>query len=90
MSQAPPDRDLLPLVAGVVNEALALPAPGVAARADTALIGDVPEFDSMGIVTVTMSLEEMFGIAFDDEDFAAEHFVTLGALTRLVQSKVGA
>lgn len=88
MSQTLLDSDLLPLVAGVVNDVLALPAPGVAARADEPLIGHVPELDSMGIVTVAMSLEELFGIAFDDEDFTAENFVTLGALTQLVQSKV--
>jgi acyl carrier protein len=54
----------------------------------TALLDDVPEFDSMAVVTVVAALEERFDILVADEDLTAEHFATLGSLVAFVDSKL--
>ena len=55
---------------------------------DTALLGNIPEFDSMAVVSVITALEEQFGIVVDDDEIDAETFETLGNLTDFVQSKL--
>jgi acyl carrier protein len=54
----------------------------------TPLLDDLPEFDSMAVVTVITALEERFDITFDDEELSAEHFQTVGSLVSFVDSKV--
>jgi acyl carrier protein len=55
----------------------------------TALLGAIPEFDSMAVVNVLTMIEDEFGITVDDEEMSAEVFETLGTLTRFVESKAG-
>ena len=55
---------------------------------ETRLLGDLPELDSMAVLTVIMGLEEQFGIVVDDDDISAETFETLGSLVDFVQSKL--
>lgn len=57
--------------------------------ADTEILGSVPEFDSMAIVTVLTMVEENYGVAIDDDEVSAEIFETLGSLTGFVAEKVG-
>ncbi|MBK1672755.1 MULTISPECIES: acyl carrier protein [Ectothiorhodospira] len=54
----------------------------------TALLGNVPELDSMAVVTIITSLEEQFGIMVDDDEISAETFETLGSLTEFVDRKL--
>lgn len=56
--------------------------------ADTRLLGEVAELDSMAILTVVTGLEEHFGIVIDDDDLSAETFETVGSLVTLVQRKL--
>ena len=56
--------------------------------AQTALLGSVPELDSMAVVTVLASIEETFGIRIDDEEVSAELFATVGTLTSFVERKL--
>lgn len=56
--------------------------------ADSALLGNLPEFDSMAVVSVITSLEEQYGIIVEDDDISAETFETLGQLTEFVNSKL--
>jgi len=51
------------------------------------LIEEIPELDSMGIVSLITALEENFDIEFDDEDIIIEHFENLGTLLALVNNK---
>ena len=53
--------------------------------ADSALLGSVPELDSMAVIGVIAALEDHFGIAVDDDDICSRHFVTVGSLTEFVQ-----
>ena len=56
--------------------------------ANTQLLGSVPEFDSMAVVSILTALEESFGIYIDDDEISAELFETVGQLHEFVSSKV--
>jgi acyl carrier protein len=56
--------------------------------ADSALLGSIPELDSMAVVNLITALEERFGIAIDDDEISASTFETLGSLTAFVQQKL--
>ena len=56
---------------------------------DTEILGSVPEFDSMAIVTILTQIEENYGIMIEDDEVSAEVFETLGALVAFISEKVG-
>lgn len=55
---------------------------------ETPLLGSIPEFDSMAVVSVLTAIEEGYGVMIDDDEVTAEVFTTLGTLTAFVQQKV--
>ena len=55
---------------------------------DEPLLGGIPEFDSMAVVSVLTKIEENYGIAIDDDEVSAEDFETIGSLLKFVQEKV--
>jgi acyl carrier protein len=56
---------------------------------ETQLLGSIPEFDSMAVVTVLTALEEEYGFFVDDDEIDAEIFETVGSLISFVDNKVG-
>ena len=58
--------------------------------ADSALMGSVPELDSMAVIAVITALEQHFGIVVEDDEISARHFATVGSLARFVQQKLAA
>lgn len=56
----------------------------------SALLGSIPELDSMGVVNLITALEEHFGIVVDDDEISATTFETVGSLTSFVQQKLAA
>ena len=76
-------------IASLLTDTLDLGQRGERLTGDSTLLGSLPEFDSMAVVTVITQLEEQFGIEFDDDDITADSFATLGALVELVQGKLG-
>ena len=58
-------------------------------KADTGLLGALPEFDSMAVVTIITALEEACGIVVEDDEIDAATFETIGSLARFVQVKCG-
>ncbi len=56
---------------------------------DTEVLGSIPEFDSMAIVTVLTMVEENYGIMIEDDEVSAEVFETLGSLVSFLDEKVG-
>lgn len=54
----------------------------------TQLLGALPEFDSMAVVTLLGALEESFDVEFSDDEITAEAFETIGSLTSFLQSKL--
>lgn len=62
------------------------------ARADqltesSRLLGGIPEFDSMAVVSVINQIEAEYGITIDDDEVSAEVFETVGSLQRFVAQK---
>ncbi|MDN5848805.1 MAG: phosphopantetheine-binding protein [Nitrococcus sp.] len=55
---------------------------------DTALLGSIPEFDSMAVVSVLTAIEESYGIVIDDDEISAEAFETVGSLADFVGRKL--
>jgi acyl carrier protein len=55
---------------------------------DSALLGSIPELDSMAVVNLIAALEEHFGISVDDDEISATTFETLGSLTAFVRQKL--
>lgn len=54
---------------------------------DTLLLGDIPEFDSMAIVSIITELEEGFGFVAEDDELSAEVFESVGTLVDFVVQK---
>lgn len=55
----------------------------------TRLMGAIPEFDSMAVVSIITALEEEYGVEVDDDDISAEVFETIGTLASYLESKIG-
>jgi acyl carrier protein len=54
----------------------------------TPLLGAIPEFDSMAVVTILTSLEDKFGFFVDDDEIDADIFETVGTLVTFVEQKL--
>ena len=57
---------------------------------DTPLLGGLPEFDSMAVVSVVTMIEDELGIAIADDELSADIFATVGSLVKFVSEKVDA
>jgi len=55
---------------------------------NTMLLGNIPEFDSLAVVTVIEAIEDQFDIIIDDDEIDAEIFETFGILLAFVEKKV--
>jgi len=55
---------------------------------NTALLGSVPEFDSMAVVSVITAIEDNCGIVVDDDEVTAELFETVGSLSDFIEQKM--
>ncbi len=75
-------------VSTVLAESLQLGERAKSLTAATPLLGNLPELDSMAVVTVITALEEHFGFIVDDDEISAETFETLGALAEFVERKL--
>ena len=52
------------------------------------LLGALPEFDSMAVVSVLTRLEEDYGFFIEDDEIDADTFESVGTLTTFVQQKI--
>ncbi len=55
---------------------------------DTRLLGSLPEFDSMAVVSVLTAIEDHFGITVDDDEVDGSIFETVGSLCQFVEKKL--
>lgn len=55
----------------------------------SALLGAIPELDSMAVVTLITTMEEQYGIQVDDDEISADTFATVGTLSRFLADKLG-
>ena len=72
----------------IVGEVLQLGQRVVEFDDSTPLLGSIPEFDSMAVVSVITALEENYGVILEDDEISADIFETLGALHRFINDKV--
>lgn len=56
---------------------------------DSPLLGALPEFDSLAVVSLITALQERFGIEIHDEDIDPDMFETVGSLQRFIDSRQG-
>jgi acyl carrier protein len=79
---------LLEEVKTVVGRALQLGNRVQSMNESSALLGAIPELDSIAVVNVITALEEHFDITVADDEIGAAAFETLGSLTRFVEGKL--
>ena len=75
-------------VKAVLVSVLDIESRAATIQADTQLLGNLPELDSMAVLELIAALEERFGVSIDDEEVTAEAFDTLASLTALVEEKL--
>lgn len=77
-------------VRSIVGDVLQLGARAQALSAGSALLGALPELDSMAVVSLIAALEDRLGIIVDDDELDATTFATLGSLTDFCAQKLSA
>lgn len=80
--------DTIKEVAAILDQVLGLKGRSAHFTSSTALLGSLPELDSMAVVQILTSLEEHFGFTVEDDEISADTFVTLGSLTAFVEQKL--
>jgi acyl carrier protein len=75
-------------VRNILIDVLSLGEAGKSLDEQSALLGSIPELDSMAVVNLITALEEHFGMVIDDDEISAGTFETLGSLAAFVQQKL--
>ncbi len=71
----------------VLDESLNLQGRSAGFTRQTALLGALPELDSMAVVGLITALEEQFGLVIDDDEINGALFANVGALVDFVSQK---
>ena len=80
--------DILSSVTHIVCDVLQISDRASTMDASTPLLGSIPEFDSMAVVSVITALEEAFGIFVEDDEINADTFESIGTLTDFIEAKL--
>jgi len=75
------------VVLAVLDEILNLRGRTAKFQKSTPLLGNVPELDSMAVVSVIQRLEDRFGFVIEDDEIDGSTFATVGSLMEFVQRK---
>lgn len=62
--------------------------PPAGFTAETALLGTIPELDSMAVVGILAAIEDATGATIDDDEVSADVFATFGSLCAFVEAQV--
>ena len=81
--------DIKKEVLAILDEVLSLNGRAASFELDTALLGAVPELDSMAVVGMINMLEERFGFIVEDDEIDGTAFATVGSLVEFVEGKLG-
>ena len=72
----------------MLGEILSLPESYIASmNRETPLMGEIPEFDSMAVVSILTALEENFGFFVEDDEMNADIFETVNSLIEFIEDK---
>jgi acyl carrier protein len=82
--------DIKPEILALLDEVLSLNGRAAAFTENTALLGAIPELDSMAVVALITGMEERFGFAVDDDEIDGATFATVGTLIAFVERKLSA
>ena len=72
----------------VLDEVLSLRGRSATFTADTPLLGEIAELDSMAVVNILTALEERFDFFVEDDEIDGTVFQTVGSLSRFVDQKL--
>jgi len=75
-------------VKNVLCSVLQLSDSSAALKMESPLLGALPEFDSMAVVSVLTALEDHYGFIIDDDEIDADVFETVGTLVEFVEQKL--
>lgn len=81
---------MLEEVRAILAETLSLGKRAEALRSETALLGSIPELDSMAVVSLIIAVEEHYGFTVDDDEIDADAFATVGTLMSFIDKKLNA
>jgi len=59
-----------------------------ALTADSPIVGAIPEFDSVAVVSLITAIEEQLGVEIEDVEISGELFETVGSLADFVAEKM--
>ena len=79
---------MIETVRQILRDTLQLGRRADSLNENSALLGEIPELDSMAVVTILTLFEEQFGIEVNDDDISAETFATVGSLARFLEERV--
>lgn len=71
----------------ILDEVLSLNGRSASFGRDTALLGAIPELDSMAVVSLITALEDQLGISVGDDEIDGATFASVGALSDFVQAR---
>ena len=74
----------LPEILQIMDVTLGLEGRSADFQASTPLLGALPEFDSMAVVSLLAALEQHFGVMLPDDELDASVFATVGTLADFV------
>jgi acyl carrier protein len=74
-------------VRNILRDVLSLGSRADRLDDNSALLGALPELDSMAVVNVIAALEDQFGFTVDDDEINGATFATLGSLVEFVSTK---
>ena len=77
-------QEVIQLLDGILN----WHGRGAAFTRDTALLGVMPDLDSMAVLSLIVGLGDRFGIAIDDDDLHGDIFQNIGSLVDFVDAKL--
>lgn len=72
----------------ILDEVLSLNGRAMSFKAETPLLGTIPELDSMAVVTLITTLEDRLGLVVDDDEISGETFESVGSLSVFVSGKL--
>lgn len=75
---------ILKEVLSLLDEVLSLDGRAMGFSADTPLLGELPELDSMAVIAVIQAVEERFGIEVPDDEVDGNSFATVGTVVDFV------
>ncbi len=74
----------------IVTTVLGINENDVELNENSALLGAIPEFDSMAVVSILTTIEDQYDVFVEDDEISAETFETLGTLHQFVIEKLAA